>query len=48
MYILFYAQSRDFLKSDCELNEMGVDFYTISVDGLSKVYENKRLISTNS
>lgn len=30
----------DFIKPDCELKEMGVDFYTISGDGLEEVYKH--------
>lgn len=30
----------EFIKPDCELKEMGVDFYTISVYGLEEVYKH--------
>lgn len=29
----------EFIKPDCDLKDMGVDFYTITEDGLNRVYE---------
>ena len=30
----------EFIKPDCELKDMGVDFYTIAENGLDKVYNH--------